>query len=199
MRAPTVVPGVRVLDGSPRCSVPRGCPARGSVWHSRRSWLRSRSSARSSHRTRRRRSSCHRSHRRLHVRCLAETRRDGTCCPGSCTGGRSVIGLSLLGGGPGRRTRSCGRIDGRVQARGAVDDILMRSCDVLLAFPTIIFALLLVAGLGPHLWLLVVAVALGHAPQTARVIRGASRRGDRARVREGGRADRDPETAHHLR
>jgi len=88
-------------------------------------------------------------------------------------GGRSVILLSLLSAGLGV---GLGAAVGLTAAytRGAVDDILMRSSDVLLAFPSIIFALLLVAGLGPHVWLLVVAVGLGHAPQTARVIRGAS-------------------------
>ena len=88
-------------------------------------------------------------------------------------GGRSVILLSLLSAVLGV---GLGATVGLIAAytRGALDDILMRSSDVMLAFPSIIFALLLIAGLGPHLWLLVVAVALGHAPQTARVIRGAS-------------------------
>jgi peptide/nickel transport system permease protein len=88
-------------------------------------------------------------------------------------GGRSVIVLALaaaiLGVG-------AGTLIGLVAAygRGKVDDLLMRSGDVLLAFPQIVLALLLLSMVGPHLWLVVAAVALGHAPQTARVIRGAA-------------------------
>lgn len=57
---------------------------------------------------------------------------------------------------------------------GAVDSVLMRCVDVVLAFPQIVFALLLVSILGPKLWLIVVAVAVAHAPQVARVIRSAA-------------------------
>ena len=45
--------------------------------------------------------------------------------------------------------------------------------DVLLAFPQLVFALLLVSVLGPT-WLLVLAVGLSHAPQVARVIRSTA-------------------------
>jgi peptide/nickel transport system permease protein len=57
---------------------------------------------------------------------------------------------------------------------GWVDSILMRTVDVLLAFPQIVFALLLVSIVGPKVWLIVVAVAVAHAPQVARVIRSAA-------------------------
>jgi peptide/nickel transport system permease protein len=50
----------------------------------------------------------------------------------------------------------------------------MRIVDVVLAFPSIIFVLILVAGLGPRQWLLVVAVACTHVPRVARVVRGAA-------------------------
>ena len=43
-----------------------------------------------------------------------------------------------------------------------------------LAFPQILFALLLVAALGPKLWLLVLAVGITTAPRVARVMRGAA-------------------------
>jgi peptide/nickel transport system permease protein len=59
-------------------------------------------------------------------------------------------------------------------AGGVVDEVLMRACDVFLAFPQILFALLLVAALGPKLWLLVAAIAITHAPRVARVMRGAA-------------------------
>jgi peptide/nickel transport system permease protein len=59
-------------------------------------------------------------------------------------------------------------------SRGVVDGLVMRSSDVLLAFPQMVFALLLVSVVGPKLWLLVVAVAVVHAPQVARVVRAAA-------------------------
>jgi peptide/nickel transport system permease protein len=58
--------------------------------------------------------------------------------------------------------------------RGAADEAIMRSLDVLLCFPSVIFALLLMSVLGPKLWLIVLAVALTHAPQVARTMRGAA-------------------------
>ena len=50
----------------------------------------------------------------------------------------------------------------------------MRTVDVLLAFPSIVFALLLVSVLGPRPWLIVVAVGITHAPAVARVVRAAT-------------------------
>jgi peptide/nickel transport system permease protein len=58
--------------------------------------------------------------------------------------------------------------------RGAVDELIMRSLDVLLCFPAVVFALLVMSVLGPKLWLIVVTVALTHAPQVARTMRGAA-------------------------
>jgi peptide/nickel transport system permease protein len=57
---------------------------------------------------------------------------------------------------------------------GRSDSVLMRAVDVLLAFPQIVFALLLVSIAGPKVWLIVVAVAIAHAPQVARVMRSAA-------------------------
>jgi peptide/nickel transport system permease protein len=45
---------------------------------------------------------------------------------------------------------------------------------VILAFPQLVFALLLVSVIGPKLWLIVLAVGLSHAPQVARVLRSAT-------------------------
>ena len=59
-------------------------------------------------------------------------------------------------------------------SRGKLDDLLMRTMDVVLSFPQIVFALILAATIGPKLWLLVVAVALTTMPRAARVTRGAS-------------------------
>jgi peptide/nickel transport system permease protein len=88
-------------------------------------------------------------------------------------GGRSVLvlsGLSTLFG------FVLGAIIGLVAAysRGKLDDLLMRTMDVVLAFPQIVFALILAATVGPKLWLLVVAVALTTVPRVARVTRGAA-------------------------
>jgi peptide/nickel transport system permease protein len=58
--------------------------------------------------------------------------------------------------------------------RGRSDGLIMRTVDVILAFPQLVFALLLVSLLGPQLWLIVLAVGLSHAPQVARVIRSAT-------------------------
>ncbi len=58
--------------------------------------------------------------------------------------------------------------------RGWPDGLIMRAVDIILCFPQIVFALLLVSIAGPRLWLLVVAVGVSHAPQVARVIRSAS-------------------------
>jgi len=58
--------------------------------------------------------------------------------------------------------------------RGRSDGLIMRTVDVILAFPQLVFALLLVSVLGPQLWLIVLAVGLSHAPQVARVIRSAT-------------------------
>jgi peptide/nickel transport system permease protein len=58
--------------------------------------------------------------------------------------------------------------------RGKVDGLIMRTVDVILAFPQLVFALLLVSIVGPKVWLIIVAVGLTHAPQVARVIRSAT-------------------------
>jgi peptide/nickel transport system permease protein len=59
-------------------------------------------------------------------------------------------------------------------ARNALDDILMRLMDVILAFPQIMLALVAVAVVGPHVWVIVVAIALTTVPRAARVARGAA-------------------------
>ena len=58
--------------------------------------------------------------------------------------------------------------------RGRSDGLIMRGVDVLLAFPQIVFALLLLSMIGPKLWLIVIAVGVSHAPQVARVLRSAT-------------------------
>jgi peptide/nickel transport system permease protein len=60
--------------------------------------------------------------------------------------------------------------------KGSLDEVIMRTLDVALAFPQIILALLLVSIIGPELWLVCAAVAAIHAPQVARVARSATLR-----------------------
>jgi peptide/nickel transport system permease protein len=88
-------------------------------------------------------------------------------------GGRSVLGLALAATIVGV---GLGLVVGlsAAYAGGVVDEVLMRIADVFLAFPPIVFALLLVSAFGPKLWLLVLTVGISHAPRVARVMRGAA-------------------------
>ena len=56
---------------------------------------------------------------------------------------------------------------------GRVDEFVMRVNDVLLAFPSILLALIVVAVLGQGVFNVMIAVGLAHAPSFARVVRGA--------------------------
>ena len=47
--------------------------------------------------------------------------------------------------------------------RGWLDGVIMRTVDVILAFPQVVFALLLVSVIGPKLWLIVLAVGVARA------------------------------------
>lgn len=57
---------------------------------------------------------------------------------------------------------------------GLLDDVLMRAMDVILAFPQIMLALVAVATVGAHSWVIVTAIAVTTAPRVARVTRGAA-------------------------
>jgi peptide/nickel transport system permease protein len=88
-------------------------------------------------------------------------------------GGRSVLSLAILSTLIGV---SLGVAVGLVAAyaRNVLDDVLMRTMDVILAFPQIVLALVAVATVGPKLWLLVLVVGITTAPRVARVVRGAA-------------------------
>lgn len=58
--------------------------------------------------------------------------------------------------------------------RGVFGGLLMRASDVLLAFPGMIFVLLLLSAYGSSITLVVVAVALANAPRIARIVRAAA-------------------------
>jgi peptide/nickel transport system permease protein len=58
--------------------------------------------------------------------------------------------------------------------RSLLDPLLMRAVDVLLSFPALLVLLLLIAGLGSHVWVLIVGVALVQLPPIARIMRTAT-------------------------
>jgi peptide/nickel transport system permease protein len=88
-------------------------------------------------------------------------------------GGRSILGLSAAATAIGLLLGvSIGLV--AAYSRGLLDDVLMRGMDVILAFPSIVLALVAVATVGPKLWLLVLVVGLTTMPRVARVTRGAS-------------------------
>jgi len=88
-------------------------------------------------------------------------------------GGRSILGLSLAATAIGLLLGvSIGLV--AAYSRSLLDDVLMRAMDVILAFPSIVLALVAVATVGPKLWLIVLVVGITTMPRVARVIRGAA-------------------------
>jgi ABC-type dipeptide/oligopeptide/nickel transport system permease subunit len=88
-------------------------------------------------------------------------------------GGRTVILygvcatlLAYLTGGP------IGLLAG--YRRDLTDPVLMRGMDVLLAFPPILFLLLLATGFGSSALALIVGIAVIHMPGVARIVRAAT-------------------------
>jgi peptide/nickel transport system permease protein len=57
-------------------------------------------------------------------------------------------------------------------ARNTVDDVIMRSLDVVYSLPNLVLVLLFVSLLGPKKWLVVLLVALAWVPGVARIARG---------------------------
>jgi peptide/nickel transport system permease protein len=88
-------------------------------------------------------------------------------------GGRNLVWMSVCASGFGL---ALGTALGLTAAynRGWVDSLIMRTVEVKLAFPSVIFALLIVTVLGPGKWLLVCLVGISQAPSVARVLRGAA-------------------------
>ena len=58
--------------------------------------------------------------------------------------------------------------------RGALDSVLMRLMDVVMAFPGILLALIIISILGPGLANAMIAVGIGEAPAYTRVVRSAA-------------------------
>jgi len=88
-------------------------------------------------------------------------------------GGRSVL---LLAGIATAIAYAAGLVVGLLAGytRSVLDPILMRSADVLLSFPALLFLLVLVAGAGTSDAILVIGVAVIQFPQIARIIRSAT-------------------------
>jgi peptide/nickel transport system permease protein len=57
---------------------------------------------------------------------------------------------------------------------GWVDSVIMRSVDVVLGIPQLVFVLMLLSVIGPKTWLVILGVGLSQAPQVARVLRAAA-------------------------
>jgi peptide/nickel transport system permease protein len=88
-------------------------------------------------------------------------------------GGRSVITLAALATGIGYLIgMSVGLIAGFSRSR--IDPVLMRSVDVMLAFPPLLFLLVLISGAGTGVEVLVIGVALIQAPGISRIVRTAT-------------------------
>jgi peptide/nickel transport system permease protein len=88
-------------------------------------------------------------------------------------GGRGILAMAFI-------ATAAGLIVGVIigllaaYARNALDDVLMRAMDVIMALPQIMLALVAVAIVGAHAWVIVVAIALTTVPRIARVARGAA-------------------------
>ncbi len=88
-------------------------------------------------------------------------------------GGRSILVMAVV-------STAIGLVFGvaiglvAAYARNALDDILMRAMDVIMAFPQIMLALIAVSLIGAKAWVIIVAIALTTAPRVARVTRGAA-------------------------
>ncbi|CAM3784912.1 ABC transporter permease [Nocardiopsis rhodophaea] len=60
--------------------------------------------------------------------------------------------------------------------RGKTDEVIMRANDMMLAFPQLVLALLVMSIIGPKVWLIMVLIAVSHASRVARVAREATRK-----------------------
>ena len=58
--------------------------------------------------------------------------------------------------------------------RGRLDDVLMRTMDILLAFPQLLLVLVAITTVGPQSWLIIAIVGFTTIPRIARITRGAA-------------------------
>ncbi|MHB1808745.1 MAG: ABC transporter permease [Solirubrobacteraceae bacterium] len=88
-------------------------------------------------------------------------------------GGRSLVWMAFVAAALGVAVGAAlGMLAG--YSRSGLDDALMRTMDVVLAFPQVILVLLFVSMLGAKLWLVAVLIAISWVPQVARVARGVT-------------------------
>jgi len=88
-------------------------------------------------------------------------------------GGRSILALSLLATSLAYVVgASIGLVAG--YTRSALDPLLMRAMDVLLAVPPLLLLLVLATGAGHSVIVLVLGVATVHVPSIARIVRAAT-------------------------
>lgn len=80
----------------------------------------------------------------------------------------SAVGLAVVVG------FAIGLVSG--YAGGLVDATLMRAMDVMLSFPLILLAIIIVAALGPGLFNLIIAIAASQVPVFARLVRALTAR-----------------------
>lgn len=102
-------------------------------------------------------------------------------------GGRAILVIGLLGTLLGVGTGTAVGLFAGYSMRLA-DEVVMRTIDLLLSFPGIVLALLLITVIGPHDWVVVLVVGLTFMPQTARVVRASTiqvRDGDFVRYAQG--------------
>ena len=57
--------------------------------------------------------------------------------------------------------------------KGKLDNVIMRICDIILAFPYILLAIVVVAYLGPSLRNAMIAIGITYVPRFARIVRGS--------------------------
>lgn len=103
---------------------------------------------------------------------------------GSDGAGRDVVSLLMVGAGTSVTIAAISSISALILGTmfggiaavggGRVDEIVMRSADVMYAFPSVIFAVILAAKLGPGMFTAVIAIIVIFTPTTARLVRGVS-------------------------
>jgi peptide/nickel transport system permease protein len=88
------------------------------------------------------------------------------------SGGRTILELSVLATLLDVGVGTCVALVAGYSLKVG-DEVLMRSMDLLLAFPPIVLALVAVSIVGPAAWLIILVVGVSQMPQTARVMRSA--------------------------
>jgi peptide/nickel transport system permease protein len=88
-------------------------------------------------------------------------------------GGRTILVLAVLSTAIGLIV---GTVIGLTAAynRGRLDNLLMRSMDVLISFPSLLLLLVAITTLGRHYWVVILLASVTVIPRVARVTRGAA-------------------------